>query len=1548
MHQYAKRQVSHPKKELSHVRYLVRKLFVPLALIIIFVCGSIALFFLKTPESAQAAWFDGNWGYRQRLSFTNSGSQVTFQKVKFDIDTQTLITAGQLQSGCQDLRFTDMGGQVLKYYIDTSGGACNTASTDVYLLFPTIIAGENIAYMYYGNLLATAGTQSTQFSEATFAPGVGPTFATAETASGPVSYWKFDEGTGQNLYDTQSSSLTSTLGASTATEAIDPTWLPESQCISGKCLRFDGTDDYARIGNIAKLKTTSKTVSFWARPNATITTTKGLFSANNVSNYYVGFTITNRMIISYANSTPTQVTCSTANNVVVVNEWHHYAYTFSVSGVNVTVTMYKDGAQVGTCSATTGYSTTYGSNFIIGSFGTGSAFYQGDMDEIKFYNYARSTTQIKSEFLQGATSAGNAVTIGGGKQEFLSDGLTGYWKMDESSWTNDCSTSTISDGSGNGSSGISCPASTGPTGGSTGKFNKGGTLDGVEEYIQVANNAAFDPGTGDFSASVWVKPTTLTGGQTGILRYLNNITYFILEHNDNDTILVEFRDGTCAAQSFSTTGLLTAGIWNHIVLTVDRDNEARVYLNGVFLTSSPTVARCQASMTGGILNFGRHTQYFDGVVDEVRLYKRVLSADDVKNLYDWAPGPVGYWKMDEKTGASALDTSGNGNNGTLNGNPLWTQGKFGAALDFDGTDDFVSMVTPQIYDNTDFTVMGWLKADTTPSNMTIYSEGRNASTGFVWFWLNSQKLELRLNDGTNADQYASTQSLLPGQWYHVAATRSGTTVGLYINGKKEILATNSSLSNGTVPTLDRAAIGQLYRSTNNFFMDGILDDIKVYDYVRTPGQIIEDMNAGHPLGGSPIGSQLLYYKFDEGYGTTVNNSVPLNYPGTLFNAVTWNPIGKTNKALNFDGTSSHIAVQGTSGTDFRYAGEDLSFSMWFKVDSTDDGASLISKPWNASGQYNWRLSTSGTGSTVTLTFHLLGATAATFTTSAVNAADWTHVAVTLQGSTKRATIYINGKPNVTNVHTISDWTPSSGDLARKLTIGCIYPYETTNCAAGATTHDLDGSIDEVKVYNSYLSAEQVRMDYNAGAALNFGSTGASESGTLTDGAGDPPTAYWNFDEKGHTTVLDTSGGGNNLTWNGTSTPHTANAKYGAGANLNGTSDFAVSTSSTLINLTTGSVSLWFKPNPLQTAGTIPFIFSHNAAGSGGRVYFQTNATGTSVNCILGTGGVIGTATITANDWHHGVCTWNGTSGSFYIDGRLVATTTFSGQAAQTTVKIGYQGSGTVSDTTFKGLVDDVKIYAYARTPSQVAYEYNRGRPIGWWKFDECQGTTANDASGFALTGTWNGTGGGTQTSVGTCSTSGTAWGNGATGKLNSSLNFDGTDDYVNMGDVHDMRTSDWTTAAWVKSTDTHGGIISKSFLAAGSGRWGMVLDSGTLLAIFDGGTPFTIQTTGVNDGNWHHVATTYDRDGLMTLYVDGYQKGTTSIAASSAVDMNTSCTLLVGGYWNNPCSTVSAAYDLNGQIDDVRVYNYALSATQIKQLMNDGASVRFAPSTGSP
>ncbi|MCB0171897.1 MAG: hypothetical protein KDJ97_15225, partial [Anaerolineae bacterium] len=79
-----------------------------------------------------------------------------------------------------------------------------------------------------------------------------------------------------------------------------------------------------------------------------------------------------------------------------------------------------------------------------------------------------------------------------GRFDPLTDGLVGWWQLDESAWTQDCITTDITDSSGNRNHGKSCPGVTGPAGGVAGRFNNGADLDGNDDYLLINAHSSLD------------------------------------------------------------------------------------------------------------------------------------------------------------------------------------------------------------------------------------------------------------------------------------------------------------------------------------------------------------------------------------------------------------------------------------------------------------------------------------------------------------------------------------------------------------------------------------------------------------------------------------------------------------------------------------------------------------------------------------------------------------------------------------------------------------------------------------------------------------------------------------------------------------------------------------------------------------------------------------------------------------------------------------------------------------------------------------------------
>ncbi len=217
--------------------------------------------------------------------------------------------------------------------------------------------------------------------------------------------------------------------------------------------------------------------------------------------------------------------------------------------------------------------------------------------------------------------------------------------------------------------------------------------------------------------------------------------------------------------------------------------------------------------------------------------------------------------------------------------------------------------------------------------------------------------------------------------------------------------------------------------------------------------------------------------------------------------------------------------------------------------------------------------------------------------------------------------------------------------------------------------------------------------------------------------------------------------------------------------------------------------------------------------------------------------------------------------------------------------------------------------------------------IGRWDFDasNISGSTAEDSNPTATKN--NGTMTGTFL---------------AAGILSQARIFNGTSDYISMGNVLNMGTNNWTASAWIKTTGTSlMGVINKSLAGAQTGRWGIYLNNaGNNINCLstnnsDGsGVVAAVTTTTHQNGSWHLVTCTWNRSGNLTLYLDGVSKATTDISSYSSANFSTTDTLFVGSYVNNS-GTTPANY-FNGKLDDVRVYNRALSANEVARLYTQG------------
>jgi hypothetical protein len=167
-----------------------------------------------------------------------------------------------------------------------------------------------------------------------------------------------------------------------------------------------------------------------------------------------------------------------------------------------------------------------------------------------------------------------------------------------------------------------------------------GALDfnGVTDYVQVPNHASLNFGTGNFSIDAWVKTSAASGikcildKRSGAESTPTGYAFSVLGGN----LVLQMADGTWT--NYQSTLLVADGNWHHVAATVDRDvnNGLKLYVNGVSQTFNPMAH--QGSMTNDANLLIGASCYstgnrFNGNIDEVELFNRALTGDEVKAIY---------------------------------------------------------------------------------------------------------------------------------------------------------------------------------------------------------------------------------------------------------------------------------------------------------------------------------------------------------------------------------------------------------------------------------------------------------------------------------------------------------------------------------------------------------------------------------------------------------------------------------------------------------------------------------------------------------------------------------------------------------------------------------------------------------------------------------------------------------------------------------------------------------------------------------------------------
>jgi hypothetical protein len=267
-----------------------------------------------------------------------------------------------------------------------------------------------------------------------------------------------------------------------------------------------------------------------------------------------------------------------------------------------------------------------------------------------------------------------------------------------------------------------------------------------------------------------------------------------------------------------------------------------------------------------------------------------------------------------------------------------------------------------------------------------------------------------------------------------------------------------------------------------------------------------------------------------------------------------------------------------------------------------------------------------------------------------------------------------------------------------------------------------------------------------------------------------------------------------------------------------------------------------------------------------------------------------------------------------------------------------------------GQVDDFRIYNRALSSSEVSALSNGSvtpTPVGptdtptdtptpsqgptvWYEFDESSGTTASDSSGNGQNATL---------------VNGPTW---VGGTIGNAVNLDGSNDYVSMpsgvvSELSDFSIATWvqldTISDWSRVFDFGTGETVNMFLTPQNGSTGAVR-----FAITTNGNGNEQQITGSSalpTGQWVHVAVTKSGN-TGTLYVNGSAVGSNNSMSLSPSSLGSTNQNWIGR------SQYSADPYMDGRVDDFRIYNRALSASEVDDLAEGGVTPTSVPPTSVP
>ncbi|MDF1498837.1 MAG: LamG domain-containing protein, partial [Patescibacteria group bacterium] len=206
---------------------------------------------------------------------------------------------------------------------------------------------------------------------------------------------------------------------------------------------------------------------------------------------------------------------------------------------------------------------------------------------------------------------------------------------------------------------------------SSGPGGTGMQFDGVDDYVDFGNSATLKPPL-PITILAWVNFEQLGSYEFLFLNdeMVSSYNGFLLAKTSADQIYVNYGDGIGAGPTDRRTKVgtttLSVETWYHVVAVIRGPSDIDLYINGVDDGGTYSGTGGSMAYTTANAKISNNINPFNGSLDDVRIYNRALSADEIRQHYNQKK-PILHLKMDEGSGTTAYDESFNNNDGTIYG-----------------------------------------------------------------------------------------------------------------------------------------------------------------------------------------------------------------------------------------------------------------------------------------------------------------------------------------------------------------------------------------------------------------------------------------------------------------------------------------------------------------------------------------------------------------------------------------------------------------------------------------------------------------------------------------------------------------------------------------------------------------------------------------------------------------------------------------------------------------------------------------------------------------